>query len=386
MPGIYRLKGTIKHYDWGGASFIPSLLKIANTGNKPFAEYWMGTHPLGVSLVETTEGQVKKLTEFVNELPYLFKILDVKDMLSIQVHPSKADAEREFARENKEGIPLDSPQRSYKDNNHKPELMVALGDFWLLHGFKPAKELEYILLNVVELRELLPVYNQSGYAGLYKYVMEMPQQEVDRILGPLVNNIVPVYQKSTTDKMDEDFWAARAALTFSQGDHIDRGIFSVYLFNLVHLKKGEALFQDAGVPHAYLEGQNVEIMANSDNVLRGGLTTKYIDVKELLKHVKCGPTVPHILKGEEITPHVRVYKTPVRDFELSAVELGQNDTVEIIAASTEVVIITEGKVRIGNAGIELQAGDPAAVLLAGTDYSVTGIDKKSTVFRASVPR
>ncbi|MBL7743805.1 MAG: mannose-6-phosphate isomerase, class I [Chitinophagaceae bacterium] len=386
MPGIYRLTGTVKHYDWGGTSFIPSLLKTANTENKPFAEYWMGTHPLGVSVVETTEGRVKKLTEYVNELPYLFKILDVKDMLSIQVHPSKADAETEFARENKEGIPLDSPQRSYKDDNHKPELMVALGDFWLLHGFKPAKELEYILLNVLELRELLPVYNQSGYAGLYKYVMEMPQQEVDRILRPLVNNIVPVYQKGSADKMDEDFWAARAALTFSQGDHIDRGIFSVYFFNLVHLKKGEALFQDAGVPHAYLEGQNVEIMANSDNVLRGGLTTKYIDVKELLKHVKCGPTVPHILKGEETTPHVRVYKTPVRDFELSAVEVGQNDVAKAIATSTEIVIITEGRVRIGNAGIELQAGDPAAVLLAGTEYSVTGIDKKSTVFRASVPR
>ncbi|MBL7739298.1 MAG: mannose-6-phosphate isomerase, class I [Chitinophagaceae bacterium] len=385
MPGIYRLKGTVKHYDWGGTAYIPSLLKTVNSGNKPFAEYWMGTHPLGISIVETANGQSKKLTEYINDLPYLFKILDVKDMLSIQVHPSKADAVIEFARENKEGIPLDSPQRSYKDDNHKPELMAALGDFWLLHGFKPAKELEYILLNVVELRELLPVYNHSGYAGLYRHVMEMPQSEVDRILRPLLDNIIPLYQEGTLDKTDEDFWAARAALTFSQGEHIDRGIFSVYLFNLVHLKKGEAIFQDAGVPHAYLEGQNVEIMANSDNVLRGGLTTKYIDVKELLKHVKCEPLVPHILKGENYSPQIRVYQTPVKDFELSALDTGPQEPIKITAGTTEILIITEGKAVIGDAGIVLEAGDPAAVILPGTEYSVTGIDKKSTIFRASVP-
>ncbi|MEJ0103964.1 MAG: hypothetical protein WDO19_15980 [Bacteroidota bacterium] len=122
---------------------------------------------------------------------------------------------------------------------------------------------------------------------MYKHVMEMPQDEVNEILQPLIDRIVPLYNEGRLTRYKEDFWAARAAVTFNQGDNIDRGIFSVYLFNLVNVKKGDAIFQDTGVPHAYLEGQNAEIMSNSDNVLRGGLTKKHIDVAELLRHVKC---------------------------------------------------------------------------------------------------
>ena len=386
MTGIYRLKGTVKHYDWGGSSYIPSLLKTDNKDNRPFAEYWMGIHPLGISKVELPDGETKELTEYANDLPYLFKVLDVKNMLSIQVHPSKSAAIEEFARENREGIPLDSPKRNYKDDNHKPEMLVALSDFWLLHGFKPEKELIYTLLNVVELRELLPVYNQSGYAGLYRHIMEMPQEEVNRILQPLIDNILPAYKSGEEDKTDEDFWAARAALTFSKGDNIDRGIFSIYLFNIVQLKKGEALFQGEGLPHAYLEGQNVELMSNSDNVLRGGLTTKHIDVPELLKHVKCEPTVPAILKGQQIAEHITLFKTPVLDFELSIIELKENDAIKATASSTEILLVTEGRVQIDNEGINLETGKPAAVALPGTSYSLTGFAGKSTVFRASVPQ
>jgi mannose-6-phosphate isomerase len=385
MTGIYRLKGTVKHYDWGGFSFIPSLLKTENKGNKPFAEYWMGIHPLGISMVQLPGDETKKLTEYTHDLPYLFKVLDVKEMLSIQVHPSKSAAEKEFARENQEGIPLDSPQRSYKDNNHKPELMAALGDFWLLHGFKPEKELIQILQQVKELNELLPVYKQSGYAGLYKHVMEMPQAEVDRILQPLINAIVPGYKKAELAKKDEHFWAARAAMTFANGAHIDRGIFSIYFFNLVYLKKGEGIFQDAGVPHAYLEGQNVEIMANSDNVLRGGLTTKYIDVKELLKHVRCEAIVPAVLQSEKVADHLFLYKTPVSDFQLNVLELEQNDVVKASARSTEILLVTEGTVTINDGGINLRSGSPAAVILPGTSYTVAGFSGKATVFKASVP-
>ncbi len=128
----------------------------------------------------------------------------------------------------------------------------------------------------------------------------MPQDEVNKHLQSLLDRIIPLYNTGKLKRSQEDFWAARAAQTFSQGKNIDRGIFSVYLFNLVGLQKGQAIFQDAGVPHAYLEGQNIEIMASSDNVLRGGLTTKHIDVKELLKHVKCEPTNPNILNGGKV--------------------------------------------------------------------------------------
>ncbi|MEO7394193.1 MAG: mannose-6-phosphate isomerase, class I [Chitinophagaceae bacterium] len=385
MPGIYPLKGIVKHYDWGGTSYIPSLLKIDNKNNQPFAEYWMGIHPLGISQVELPGGEIKSLTEYANDLPYLFKVLDVKDMLSIQVHPSKAAAIEEFDRENREAIPLQSPQRNYKDANHKPEMLVALSDFWLLHGFKPEKELVYILLNVVELRELLPVFNQSGYAGLYRHIMEMPQEEVNRILQPLIKNILPAYNNGIDDKMDEDFWAARATINFSKGHDIDRGIFSIYLFNIVQLKKGEGLFQGAGLPHAYLEGQNVELMANSDNVLRGGLTSKYIDVDELLKHVKCEPTIPAILKGERIAEHITLFKTPVPDFELSVIVLKQDEIINITAFSTESLLVTEGRVQIDKEGIILEIGKPAAIALPGTSYSLTGCAGMTIVFRASVP-
>lgn len=384
MTGIYPLKGVVKHYDWGGTTFIPFLLQEDNSENKPYAEYWMGTHPLGISIVETAADKPASLTALCGNLPYLFKAQEVKEMLSIQAHPSKEAAEIEFARENAEGIPLDAPYRNYKDDNHKPEMLVALDDFWLLHGFKPPEELVYTLLNVVELRELLPVFNQSGYAGLYKYVMEMPQSEVNRILKPLVDNLVTIYKDKEPDKSDEDFWAARAAATFTKDNNIDRGIFSIYLFNLLHLKKGEGIFQAAGVPHAYLEGHNVELMANSDNVLRGGLTSKHIDVKELLKHVKCEPTYPVIITGEQLNGQEKLYKTPAPDFRLTVFEPEAGETISFTPASTEILLLTEGTVELtdGEHTVNLQEGHPSAVAFPGKTIQLKA-NSKATVFRAS---
>lgn len=385
MTGIARLTGTVKHYDWGGYSFIPSLLKIENKNQQPFAEYWMGIHPLGISKVHLPNGETELLTDYAGSIPYLFKVLDVKDMLSIQVHPSKSSAEEEFARENKEGIPLDSPQRNYKDDNHKPEMLVALGDFYLLHGFKTEKLLAAVLEAVPELNSLLPVFEKNNYAGLYKTVMTMPQEQVNQLLQPLADRIVPLYKANKLEKSNEDFWAARAAITFSKDNNIDRGIFSIYFFNVIHLKKSESLFQGAGLPHAYLEGQNVELMSNSDNVLRGGLTTKHIDVSELLKHVKCEPTVPNILKGEEKGAHTKLFKPPVRDFQLNVTELKKNSIVQFTANSTEIILVTDGEAQIVETDIDLQAGQPAAIALKGTSCVIKGIAERTTVFTASAP-
>ena len=384
MPGIYKLTGIVKQYDWGGFSFIPSLLNIKNKEKKPFAEYWLGTHPLGNSLVDTGGSFQTELSAIAGNLSYLFKAQEVKEMLSIQAHPSKASAEIEFARENAEGIPLDAPNRNYKDDNHKPEMLVALGDFWLLHGFKPTEELAYTLLNVVELRELLPIFNQSGYAGLYKHVMEMPQEEVNRILQPLIDNILPLYKEDKLDKSDEDFWAARAALTFTIHNNLDRGIFSIYLFNLVKLKKGEGVFQEAGVPHAYLEGFNVELMANSDNVLRGGLTSKHVDVNELLKQVKCEATFPVIITGIKNEENEIKYSTPSPDFQLSVFELETGDTVSFTPTSVEILLLTEGITELDDdkIAIKLQKGNPSAVVFPGQTLYLAAA-AKSTVFRAS---
>jgi len=401
MDRIGQLTGTVKHYDWGGTFFIPSLLDIANTDKKPFAEYWLGVHPQADCEVLMHDGSHRMLRDFFmtsspaalgdyvarrfGTIPYLLKALDVKDMLSIQVHPSKMDAVKDFAAENAKGIALEAPQRNYKDDNHKPELMVAMGDFWLLHGFKPEKEMKRVLAAVPELKALLPVFEQSGYKGLYKKVMELPPEEVNLQLQPLLDRIIPLYKEGKLSRSQEDYWAAKAALTFSQPGKTDRGIFSVYLFNLVELHRGEAIFQDAGVPHAYLEGQNVEIMASSDNVLRGGLTNKHIDVKELLKHVRCEPTYPNILKGEKHGNGL-VYKTPAPDFELSSFRLHDGDSVSLVPQTAEILLLVDGRVTISHKenSVLLKKGQPSAIMLPGDEVKITATEP-AWLFKAGVP-
>lgn len=401
MPGIYRLSGSVKHYDWGGTSFIPGLLQVQNSNNRPFAEYWVGAHANDTCRIELPDGKNVLLFDFISRhpdllgpfvkknfhhFPFLLKALDVRDMLSIQVHPAKKAAEKEYERENREGIPFDSPQRNYKDPNHKPELMVAMSDFWLLHGFKPANEIRHILQWIPEFRQFTVLFDQSGYEGLYKRVMEMPQQEVNSILQPLLNRIIPLYNTGDLNKSQEDFWAARAAVTFSHHGQADRGIFSIYFFNLLQLKKEEGIFQDAGVPHAYLEGQNIEIMASSDNVLRGGLTNKHIDVKELMKHVKCEATHPAILKGWEKDNRETVYPSPATEFQLSVFHLNKGDSVPIFSLGPEIFLLTSGHVSVGNAtvSIELRPGHPSAIIFAGETATISALEP-SVCFRACVP-
>ena len=398
MEQLLALKGDVKHYDWGGANYIPSLLLIENPNMQPFAEYWLGVHPQAKCTI-TLDGDEVLLRDFIAQdpektlgqkiyksfgnMPFLLKLLDVKDMLSIQVHPSKKQAAIDFEEENKKGISLKAPDRNYKDRNHKPELMVAMSDFYLLHGFKPKDELLKKLQDVPELNIFIPVFKKEGYTGLYKMAMELPQVEVNEILQPLTNRIIPLYQNNKLEKNDENFWAARAALTFVQPNVIDRGIFSIYFFNLLNLKKGEALFQDAGLPHAYLEGYNVEIMASSDNVLRGGLTSKHIDTVELLKHTKCEATIPKIIKSSTDKTH-QIYKTPVDDFELSSYKIKKGETISFRPTTAEILLLTKGELvlKTKDSSVPLKAGSIAAAAFPGKDIIVTGIED-SWLFRAS---
>ena len=396
---IYRLIGKMQHYDWGGRRFIPSLLGI-NPNGLPYAEYWMGAHEKCSSDVELNENKKIPLNELIEEhpeeslgnyvslnfhrLPYLLKVLDVMTMLSIQVHPAKKPAEIEFARENNEGITKDDAHRNYKDDNHKPELLVALSDFWLVHGFKIKEKLVEILNRTPELKVLLPVFYESGYQGLYKMVMEMPQEKVNGLLQPLIERITPLYQEKNLKKEDENFWAARAALTFNRPGKIDRGIFSIYFFNLVKLKKGEGIFQAAGVPHAYLEGQNVEIMANSDNVLRGGLTTKHIDINELMKHTRFGETIPDILQpvGKK---YENIYPTPAPDFQLSTFSLGPGQTVSFTTSTTEIIFVLEGSLNISATRNSLLVKKGESVVAFANHPIVLEAESTSEVYRATVP-
>ena len=383
MPGIFRLKGQVKHYDWGGTDFLPKLLAEQNPTHRPFAEYWMGVHPQGPAQLFYVGGS-KLLSEIDPDLSYLLKILDVRDMLSIQVHPNREMAQMDFERENRLGIPLDASNRNYKDANHKPELMVALSSFWLLHGFRQPESLLEIFDRHEWLNPLRKQWEQSSYVGLYKWVMEMPQSAVNELLQKPLADMVANYQAGVLPKSDPCFWAARAQLTFSKAGNIDRGIFSIFLFNLVHLKRGQGIFQGAGLPHAYLEGQNVEIMANSDNVLRGGLTPKHIDVPELLRHVRPDPIEPMIQDPLPDATGLRLFEAPVNDFKIQSIELAPNQTHQFCFPSNTMLLLPEGNLELRADREHLQLGTPhlAAFIEANTQVDLQAAEA-SLLFIAS---
>lgn len=402
---IFRLEGRVQHYAWGGSDYIPALLSQENPGKKPFAEYWMGGHDNAPALVVTAEGKIplnefiaknpasllgKKVNETFGRLPYLLKVLDVKDMLSIQVHPTKSAAVAEFDAENKKGTPMSDPKRNYKDDNHKPELMVALSEFWLLHGFRSTADTAAIIGKVPELNFLIPFHDQKDHARIYKHVMTMPQEEVNQRLQPLLDRIIPLYKEGKLEKSDPGFWAARAAITFNEPGRIDRGIFSIYLFNLVRIEPDYAIFQDAGVPHAYLEGQNMEIMANSDNVLRGGLTNKHVDVDELMKHVKFAPVEPRLIMGsvEMETPEGQFaetrFKTPAPDFELRQIWLPEGESLSLPVETADIFFALAGKaeVKCGDTSFELNRGE-SMLAVPGAEVQIKALGDEIVIFRAT---
>jgi len=400
---IFQLKGAIQHYAWGGHTYIPQLLRLDSPEDKPYAELWMGAHSKAPSevvlngstiqldqLISVDPAQLlgeQIASRFQSRLPYLFKVLDVKDMLSIQVHPSKREAEKGFDRENQAGIPITAKHRNYRDDNHKPEIMVALSDFWLLHGFRKENEVEQILEAVPEFQILKPYWDEGQYFGLYKYIMELPQEEVNLILRSLVSRILPKYQKNQLQKSNPDFWAARAIEnSVLPKENYDRGIFSIYLFNLVNVCEGEGIFQDAGIPHAYLEGVNVELMANSDNVLRGGLTPKHIDVPELLKHVVFEAVEPRVLKGEAISGTENVYKSPAPDFQLSQISVDSEHVHKQDSNhSADIVIVMNGEVNAFSAQSQLSLREGEIFFApAGVEYQIAAIEP-ATMYKATVP-
>jgi mannose-6-phosphate isomerase len=352
-----RIEGRIQHYSWGGKTFLPDLLNIDEPVELPYAEYWLGVHPNGVSSVVLSENATTGLQTFIqsdkkkhlgqhvlaefNALPFLLKVLDVKDMLSIQVHPTQQAAMAGYHRENELGIPLHATNRNYKDQNHKPEIMVALSDFWLLHGF--AADIESRLNKYPLLNSFKSDYAEGGIKSLYKKIMEMPQQEIDRLLSIHAAIIIPSFEKGEFNQDSPDYWAAKAFITFDTNNgHFDRGIFSIYLFNILHLKQGEGIFQGAGMPHAYLEGQNIELMSNSDNVLRAGLTNKHVDIPELLSNLEFVPTIPAIIPGSLNNAHT-YYPSNVPDFELHSFFLRSGATKEKLFNGPSIMIMLSGK-------------------------------------------
>jgi len=416
-PRALPLFGAIQHYAWGGYEFIPGLVGMDNGGRLPCAELWMGAHPRGPAQVEIdgTRMTLDRLIaadpwltlgpgvalRFAGRLPYLFKVLDVRDMASIQAHPSRAQAEEGFARENAAGIPIDATNRTYRDENHKPEVHVVLTDFWMLHGFRPLEDIFEVLASQKELSTIFAGFPEKlGASGpdpeartallrdLYRMVMTMPQHEVDGILDPLVSRLEAEESAGRLGKDDPGFWALRAARTFPlPAGHRDRGILSIYLLNLIHLRPGQGTYQPAGTLHAYLEGADVELMANSDNVLRGGLTPKHIDVPELLGTLSFRDSPPPLLEGRATSETSREYETQAEEFALERIEVSPGVPYSGGREhSTDTLIVTEGGAAVVAAGrtLLLSRGG-CAIVPAGVPYSIAARASRAVLFKAGVP-
>jgi mannose-6-phosphate isomerase len=207
--------------------------------------------------------------------------------------------------------------------------------------------------------------------------MTLEQDKVNSALQPLIDRILPLYHAKQIDRSSPHFWAARAVETFCKNGDLDRGIFSIYFFNLLHLQKGEGIYQPAGLPHAYLEGQNVEIMANSDNVLRAGLTDKHIDIAELMKHVRFVATHPEIIKaGNE---QYQTFKPPVTEFELHRHQVRGEQVIS--TASVEIWILLNGEVKVTDE--KIIKGE--ALFVLPNKGIVVQSEEPATLFRAAVP-
>jgi len=264
--------------------------------------------------------------------------------------------------------------------------MAALSDFWLLHGFLSEEKMSEVLNSVPEFYGLRDIFKHQGYYGLYKHTMEMPTDSSNEMLEPLLNRAYQKFKNGQSDKQSPDYWAAKVVNNnFSKP--YDKGIFSIYFFNIVQLKKEQGIFQDAGIPHAYLEGKNVELMANSDNVLRGGLTKKHIDIPELLRHTKFEGINPVIIEGTtKDNPFEFYYNCPVDDFLLSKIQLPKDGIYENRSYSIEILFVMEGEINLFNGrSCTIKKGE-AITVLADRKYQIRGISDEALLYKASFPK
>ena len=390
MAGIYQLKGCIQPYVWGGKHYIANLLNVTNA-QEPYAEYWLGAHTSAPSQLLITNGEISLLdflhknptalgTQsrqlFGDNLPYLLKILDVANPLSIQLHPTKEQAEIGFAQENAAGIPLNDPKRTYKDDNHKPEMMIALSDFWLLHAFKTKAKILDTLRQRPSLADLATKLASQNLADFYADIMLATQEQLAQWLLPIIDDQQEAYEQNQLAMQDPDYWVLYTlhAMKISR-DKLDAGLMSFYLFNIVNLQVGEGIFQAAGVPHAYLRGQNLELLACSDNVIRGGLTPKHVDIEQLLKIIDYSEIVPQIIAPAPKN-QVYTYPTPIADFALSNMPYAKNTEISDRTLNGTILLVMAGEITLEatQQKFTLKQGQ-AAFIEADTDYRVHGMQE-----------
>ncbi len=411
--GPLVLSPALQHYAWGDPGFIPRALGLAGT-DAPVAEAWYGAHPLAPATAATDAGEVPldrllaaagpaflgpELATRFDHLPYLLKLLSAARPLSIQVHPSREQAAAGFARDEAAGVPRSAPDRRYRDPHHKPELIVALTSFDALCGFRPPRAIAATLDGLPELRPLLPHFDPAdgpdGVRDLLAAWFAVPAAAAAPALQKLVDRLAIEDARAPLSSRTPAHWALRAHRELDAGGAPDHGLLLVFLLELLHLEPGEALFLPAGVPHAYLHGAGVEIMASSDNVLRAGLTPKLVDTAELLQVVRFDAGRPPVLAPLPTDDGVEsLYPAPAAEFDLRRLRLGAGQTVTRTAHGPEtllvlaaadgtapatVTVIVEGQ----DAALAL-AGGQAALIPHGARYRLTAAGP-ATVFRARVP-
>ncbi len=390
------LENVIQPYAWGSRTALASLLGQKSPSDNPQAELWMGAHPSAPSRVRRGDQTVSLLDviqsaperelgpdvvrDFGPKLPFLLKVLAAETPLSLQAHPSLEQAREGFERENRLGIALGAAHRNYKDANHKPEILCALEPFDALCGFRRAEDTLRLFdaLGVPELEPVLAPLRASpearGMARLFEALMTLPKER----RGPLVDAVVARCRTHGGEFSREAGWAVRLSELYPG----DAGVVGALLLNLLQLQPGEAIYLPAGNLHAYLRGTGVELMANSDNVLRGGCTPKHVDVPELLRVLdfRCGPIPP--MRAQAARGGEEVYSTPTEEFRLSRIPLAPGAPVRPERRGAEILLCIEGRARLSSGGdsVALPRGGSAFVSASDGAYALEG---EGVVFRAT---
>ncbi|WP_434763027.1 mannose-6-phosphate isomerase, class I [Vibrio fortis] len=384
---LFKLDNVIQNYAWGSKDSINKLFGIVNPNQEPQAEIWMGAHPNGCSKVGGTgealshvidENKVDVLGGYTaarfGELPFLFKVLAAETPLSIQVHPNKRKSEMGYERENALGIPLNASNRNYKDPNHKPELVYALTFYKAMNGFRPIEDIISLFeeANIpslaIELNVLKANADSDALKAFFTAIMSLEGEKKEAAL----NELEAAHQRSAKTVMGRE--AMQYSKDFKQHYPGDIGLFAPLMLNTVELAPGEAMFLFAETPHAYVQGTGLEIMANSDNVLRAGLTPKYIDVPELIDNTIFEPIKPENIRLKPVLKEGKMsYPIPVDDFGFDILSASDESKSQYLR-SAEILFCVEGEATVTSEGqsITLKPGESVFVSNNSSVYQYQG--------------
>ncbi len=382
------LSNAVRPYAWGSRTTIAEMLGNPVPAPHPEAELWMGAHPGDPSRVVDGDGSERSLLALIdadperelgdeaasrwgNRLPFLLKILAVEEPLSLQAHPSAEQAAQGCAREEAAGIARDAANRNYPDPTAKPELVCALTEFHALAGFCPPRDTIRLLEHLrtpglsAHIDLLVGQPTSDGLRALFTTWITLPQVALERLLPDLLDACVAHVRAHGEFALE-----CRTVLELGESYPGDAGVLAALLLNRLVLGPGEAIFLPAGNLHAYLNGTAVEILANSDNILRGGLTPKHVDVPELLRVLDFGCGDMPVSTGEQVG-RLRTYRTPAPEFELSRVEWapGEDDEVPLPSSRPQILVCTEGGVTV-NGDLEVRRGRSVWVPASEPEVSV----------------